>query len=124
MIRITFDLGWAAFVASDQQRCGDAGERGRSRKEESLAGHSFLWLSDKRDDLLGRLVDATTEAGEGQRCAHQFQEGPSLYWIVPLLRVLRILALHKFAELGRVAKLFQATPEVLAVLGAHNAIAH
>src|SRR5262249_7809775 len=80
--------------------------------------------------LLRRLKDATTQAGESQRRAHQFDERAALDRVMPLLRLLRKLARDKLTKLRRISQFFKTAPVFLpatrrlSILQSKDVIAH
>src|SRR5260370_16043203 len=96
MIGIAFELCWPAFVAAREERRRDAAERKCGGEPKTFAGSFFFGLFDVRNDFLRRLNHASTQAGEGQRRAHQLQKRATLYWIVPLFGSLWEFALDEF----------------------------
>ena len=81
---------------------------------------------DVGDDFFRWLNHATTQAGERQRRAHQFQKGPPFERVIPFFGLLGKFAAHKFFEDRRIGELFEVAPILsrrIVFLPAKNAVA-
>ena len=110
MLRISFNFGRPAHMAFDQNRSRDAAERNRARKEQRPARHQILWLTDIRNDLLGRLSRARPDARERERRAHQLEEVATALRIVPLRGLFREFPMQVLAKVRGISQFTQAPP--------------
>src|SRR5437868_12940637 len=130
MIRIAFDLRRTTFIASNENRDGCTQQWRRSGKEERLSWNLIFRLLDVRNDLLCWLKDATTQASQRERSAHQLDERATLDRIVPTFGLLRKLTRYEFAKHRRVSQFLETAPILLTaarrliVLRSKNVIAH
>ena len=84
--------------------------RERGRKEQSFTRNEFFRLANVRNNLLRRLDDATTQAGERERRAHDLQERSALDRVIPFVGGVRELASHELFDDWRIREIFERAP--------------
>ena len=114
MLRIAFDLGRPSFVAFDEKTGGDAAKRHCGRKEKWLARDDLFRLADVRHDLFLGLARARSQAGERERGAHEFQEGPALDRIGNGFDLRRKLVVQTLSERRVAGQFVQRAPPAVA----------
>ena len=115
MFGVPFNFGRTPHVALDQYGLRHTAQGNGAREKERTAGDEFLRLPDVRNDRFRRLFDTRAHAGQRQRRAHQFEEIPAAFRIVPLGGLFRKLPVQVFAELRRISQLAEAPPIKAAV---------
>ena len=110
MVRITLDFGRTPHVTLDQHGMCDAGERNGAREEQRSAGDEILRLTDVRDDGLGWLLRARSDARQRERRTHELQELAAALGIVPLGGLFRELPVEVLAKAGCVRQLAETAP--------------
>src|SRR5262249_26136282 len=108
VIGISLDLNRTALVRLCKQAHRDTTDRITGRKKQRHTGQHTFGLRNIRDDLLGRLDNASAQSGESKRSSHHLDELASAKGIVPSFGVVGIFALYEFFKFRGVDKFFNA----------------
>ena len=110
MFGIAFDFRRPSFVAAHEQRRRNTAQGEGCRKEQPFPRDEFFRLADVRNNVFGRLNDATTQARERQRRAHDLQERSAFDRVIPFVGGVRKLATHELFDDRRVGEIFERAP--------------
>src|ERR1041385_4739570 len=130
VIWIAFDLRRPSFITANDHGYRWSKHRRCSREEQRFTRNVFFGLFDVRNDLLRRLKNAATQAGESERRAHEFNKRAPLNRVIPLLGLWRNLARNKLTKSWRVSDFLKTAPVFLpatrrvSILRSKNVIAH
>ena len=111
MFRVSFDFGWTAGVAFNQDTGSDSGLKKRRSIEQGPTGKNFLGRPDVGHDLFGGEFCACAQPCQCGGSGHQFQHIATIDCVVAFSRAGRKFVLMKFLGFPGSRELFKTLPE-------------